>query len=208
MHSENCKANHFANSGSMEVSGTIEIFQRSESLHGQRYTKFLGDGDSRAYKAINEMQPYEDTGIEKLECVGYVGKRMETRLRTFKLKMNGLRVPSQKQSVFTSRREQLESVSSTRERSVDICSRLLPLDETLYLAPSASVAILTDKFDNDMQKVTPARAPLVLLSPLLKVLVLLSLVQKFPQFQFSLAAPAREDCVVILRTIGSYIRLS
>ncbi|GFV15827.1 hypothetical protein TNCV_988101 [Trichonephila clavipes] len=49
------------------------------------------------------------------------------------------RVPSQKQSAFTSRREQLEPVSSTRERSVDICSRLLPLDERLYLAPSASV---------------------------------------------------------------------
>ncbi|GFU98776.1 hypothetical protein TNCV_1214921 [Trichonephila clavipes] len=48
------------------------------------------------------------------------------------------RMPSEKQSVFTSRREQLESVSSTRERSVDICIRLLPLDERLYLAPSAS----------------------------------------------------------------------
>ncbi|GFY26289.1 hypothetical protein TNCV_24871 [Trichonephila clavipes] len=48
------------------------------------------------------------------------------------------RVPSQKESAFTTRREQLESVSSTRESSVDICSRLLPLDERLYLAPSAS----------------------------------------------------------------------
>ncbi|GFT73365.1 hypothetical protein TNCV_4009721 [Trichonephila clavipes] len=49
------------------------------------------------------------------------------------------RAPSHKWSAFTSRREQLESESSTRERSVDICSRLLPLDERLYLAPSASV---------------------------------------------------------------------
>ncbi|GFX45882.1 uncharacterized protein TNCV_3607431 [Trichonephila clavipes] len=32
MHNENCKANHFGNSGSMEVSGAIEIFQRSESI--------------------------------------------------------------------------------------------------------------------------------------------------------------------------------
>ncbi|GFV51040.1 uncharacterized protein TNCV_4635871 [Trichonephila clavipes] len=38
MHNENCKANHFGNSGSMEVSGAIEIFQCSESLHGLRYT--------------------------------------------------------------------------------------------------------------------------------------------------------------------------
>ncbi|GFU60715.1 uncharacterized protein TNCV_2754651 [Trichonephila clavipes] len=89
MHNENCKANHFGNSGSMEVSGAIEIFQRSESLHGLRYTKFLGDSDSRAYKAVNEMQPYGDNGIEILECVGCVEKRMGTRLRALKLKMKG-----------------------------------------------------------------------------------------------------------------------
>ncbi|GFV36464.1 hypothetical protein TNCV_2235111 [Trichonephila clavipes] len=53
MHNENCKANHFGNSESMEVSGAIENFQRSESLHGLRYTKFLADGDARAYKAVN-----------------------------------------------------------------------------------------------------------------------------------------------------------
>ncbi|GFY28259.1 uncharacterized protein TNCV_4395931 [Trichonephila clavipes] len=89
MHNENCKANHFGNSGSMEVSGAIEIFQRSESLHGLRCTKFLGDGDARAYKTVNEMQPYEDIGIEKLECIGYVEKWMGTRLRALKLKMKG-----------------------------------------------------------------------------------------------------------------------
>ncbi|GFU65740.1 uncharacterized protein TNCV_5058741 [Trichonephila clavipes] len=52
MHNENCKANHFGNSRSMKVSGAIKIFQRSESLHGLRYTKFLGDGDATAYKAV------------------------------------------------------------------------------------------------------------------------------------------------------------
>ncbi|GFV59587.1 hypothetical protein TNCV_4259801 [Trichonephila clavipes] len=55
----------------------IEIFQRSESLHGLRYTKFLGDGDARAYKAVNEMQPYGNIGIEKLECVGRLCREMD-----------------------------------------------------------------------------------------------------------------------------------
>ncbi|GFW27307.1 uncharacterized protein TNCV_2832071 [Trichonephila clavipes] len=86
MHNENCKANQFGNSGSMEVSGAIENFQSFESVHGLRYTKFLGNGDSRAYKAVKKVQPYEDTGIEKLECVGYVEKQMGTRLRASKLK--------------------------------------------------------------------------------------------------------------------------
>ncbi|GFU71265.1 hypothetical protein TNCV_3782501 [Trichonephila clavipes] len=71
----------------MEVSRAVEIFQRSQSSHGLRYTKLLGDGDSRAYKAVNEMQPYGDTGLKKLECLGYVEKRMGTRLPSLKLKM-------------------------------------------------------------------------------------------------------------------------
>ncbi|GFW71404.1 uncharacterized protein TNCV_538221 [Trichonephila clavipes] len=64
IHNENCKDNHFGNSGSMKVSEAIEIFHRSESLHGLRYTKCLGDGEYRAYKADNEMLPYGDTCIE------------------------------------------------------------------------------------------------------------------------------------------------
>ncbi|GFT71238.1 uncharacterized protein TNCV_3002301 [Trichonephila clavipes] len=57
----------------MEVSGVIEIFQRSESLYGLRYIKFLGDGDSRAYKAVNEMQPYGDTDAEIDKLQRYYG---------------------------------------------------------------------------------------------------------------------------------------
>ncbi|GFT25429.1 uncharacterized protein TNCV_182531 [Trichonephila clavipes] len=96
MHNENCSANHFGNSGSTEVSGAIEIFQSSESLHGLRYTKFLGYDDSRAYKAVNEMLPYGNTGIEKLECVGYVEKWMGTRLRVLKLKIKGKKLSDKK----------------------------------------------------------------------------------------------------------------
>ncbi|GFV72344.1 transposable element Tc1 transposase [Trichonephila clavipes] len=86
MHNENCKANHFGNSGSLELSGAIDIFQRSESLHDLRCTKFMGDGD---VKAVNEIQLYGGTGIEKLECVGHVKKRAGTRIRALKLKMKG-----------------------------------------------------------------------------------------------------------------------
>ncbi|GFW11617.1 hypothetical protein TNCV_42521 [Trichonephila clavipes] len=70
--------------------GILEVWkfqEPSKSSNALRYTKFLGDGDARAYKTVNEMQPYGDTGIEKLECVGYVKKQMWTRLRALKLKM-------------------------------------------------------------------------------------------------------------------------
>ncbi|GFU70959.1 hypothetical protein TNCV_3349821 [Trichonephila clavipes] len=56
------------------------------------------------------------------------------------------RVQSHKWSASTYRKEQLHSMSSTRERSMDICSWLLPLDEKLYLAPSASEGVLRDEF--------------------------------------------------------------
>ncbi|GFU28667.1 uncharacterized protein TNCV_468611 [Trichonephila clavipes] len=101
MHNKNCKTNHFGNSGSKEVPGAIEFFQRSESLHSLRYTKFLGNGDARAYKAVNEMQPYGDTGIEKMECVGYVKKWMGTRLRALKLKMKRKKLSDKKHWMIT-----------------------------------------------------------------------------------------------------------
>ncbi|GFU67981.1 hypothetical protein TNCV_2823241 [Trichonephila clavipes] len=95
MHNENYSGT-VENSGSIEVSGAIEIFQRSESLHDLRYTKFLGDGDSRAYKTVNEMQPYGDKGMEKVEYAGYAKKRMGTQLRALKLKMKVLGLNSNK----------------------------------------------------------------------------------------------------------------
>ncbi|GFX71902.1 transposable element Tc1 transposase [Trichonephila clavipes] len=61
----------------MEVEGAFRIFNRSEVLHNLRYTQYLGDGDSKAYKAVLESKPYKDVNIEKLECVGHVEKRMD-----------------------------------------------------------------------------------------------------------------------------------
>ncbi|GFW53400.1 integrase catalytic domain-containing protein [Trichonephila clavipes] len=89
-------------------SGAIEIFQHSESLHGLRYSKFFGDGDSRVYKAVNEMQPYGDTGIEKLECVGHVEKWMGTRLRALKLKIKGKKSSDEKTLGSRSRLTEVE----------------------------------------------------------------------------------------------------
>lgn len=95
-HTDDCIANHFGNSGSMEPSGAVEIFKRSEALYGLRYTGFLGDGDSRAHAAVSETKPYGDTKIVKLECIGHVEKRMGTRLRALKEKMKGKKLGDSK----------------------------------------------------------------------------------------------------------------
>ncbi|GFV92022.1 uncharacterized protein LOC100901629 [Trichonephila clavipes] len=116
MHNENYKENHFGNSGSMKVSGAIEIFQRSESLHSMQYTKFLADGDARAYKTVNEMQPYGDIGIEKLDCVGYVEKWMGTRLRALKLKIKARAMETADQE--TLRKANYDILQNSKEAKV------------------------------------------------------------------------------------------
>ncbi|GFU37761.1 uncharacterized protein TNCV_1466271 [Trichonephila clavipes] len=61
----------------MEVAGALSIFQRSQSLNNVRYTKYLGDGDSKAFTSIVENKVYGDhCSVEKLECIGHVMKRM------------------------------------------------------------------------------------------------------------------------------------
>ncbi|GFV61990.1 uncharacterized protein TNCV_4107931 [Trichonephila clavipes] len=80
----------------MEVEGALRIFNRSEVLHNLRYTQYLGDGDSKAYKEVLESKPYKDVNIEKLECVGHVEKRMGTRLRALKLKLKGKKLEDKK----------------------------------------------------------------------------------------------------------------
>lgn len=96
-HDSNCRANFHGNSGAMESHGAVTIFERSKSLHSLRYVKFLGDGDSRAYKAVCEAKPYGDElSIEKLECIGHVEKRMGTRLRALKQKLKGKKLDDNK----------------------------------------------------------------------------------------------------------------
>ncbi|GFX71865.1 uncharacterized protein TNCV_1442891 [Trichonephila clavipes] len=87
-HLQNCKRNFEGYSGKMEVAGALSIFQRSQSLYNVRYTKYLGDRDSKAFTSIVENKVYGDhCSVEKLECIGHVMKRMGTRLRRLKTKM-------------------------------------------------------------------------------------------------------------------------
>lgn len=41
----------------MEVQGVKMIFVRSQQKYGVRYTKYLGDGDSSAFKSLLESKP-------------------------------------------------------------------------------------------------------------------------------------------------------
>jgi hypothetical protein len=46
-------------SGGIEVAAALQIFSHSEEKNNLRYVKYIGDGDSRAFRAVIEMKPYK-----------------------------------------------------------------------------------------------------------------------------------------------------
>lgn len=68
-------------------------FLRSEKNLGLRYLKSLGDGDSNKFSSISELRPYgNDVNLEKLECIGYIQKRVGSRMKRLKMKMKGIKL--------------------------------------------------------------------------------------------------------------------
>nr|XP_022909075.1 uncharacterized protein LOC111420331 [Onthophagus taurus] len=89
-HMDRCQSNHEGSAGKMEVSAIQEMFQRSEEKYDVQYHNYIGDGDSKTFKAILDCHPYENATVMKKECIGHIQKRMGTRLRNLKKKTKGL----------------------------------------------------------------------------------------------------------------------
>ncbi len=81
-HEEECQANYASSSKSIESAGCQILWSRSVSKNWLRYCTFVGDGDSSAYKTVQNEQPYgPDVQIITNDCVGHIQKRMGTSLR-------------------------------------------------------------------------------------------------------------------------------
>ena len=74
----------------MEVDSIKEMFSRSVNLFDVKYKYYIGDGDTKSFKGLVELNPYSDVIVEKRECVGHVEKRMGTRLRNAKKQNKGI----------------------------------------------------------------------------------------------------------------------
>ena len=78
-----CNKNYDGLAGAMEAEEARRLWERSVN-HNFRYITFVGDGDSKAYNAVCEMNdgngPYENIKVEKMECINHVHKRMGARL--------------------------------------------------------------------------------------------------------------------------------
>lgn len=65
LHQPHCKSNHSGNAGKMEPDAVVEMFSRSEAMHGVRYAHYMGDGDSKTHKSIVDAKPYGDFTVTK-----------------------------------------------------------------------------------------------------------------------------------------------
>lgn len=69
----------------MEVDAIKEMFLRSWEWYQVRYINYIGDGDTKTFKALLTENPYgSDFEVKKKECIGHVEKRMGSRLRNIK----------------------------------------------------------------------------------------------------------------------------
>ena len=73
----------------MEVTGGERIFGRSIEKNKVRYTKYYGDGDTKAFSAVANVYGDEDK-VKKQECIGHIQKRFGSRLRKLKKNVPGL----------------------------------------------------------------------------------------------------------------------
>ena len=67
-----CPINHKGSGGSMESAGVLQIYKRSVEERYLRYTMYLGDGDSKSFQDIVNVNPYPGKTCNRYECVGHV----------------------------------------------------------------------------------------------------------------------------------------
>lgn len=96
-HEDHCDANHTGSAGKMEVDGIVEMFERSEELYNVKYANYIGDGDTKTFKALLDTKPYgDDFVVCKKECVLHVKKRLYKRALDAKKKHAQLKKATKK----------------------------------------------------------------------------------------------------------------
>ena len=88
-----CSINTAASAPGMESEAACDIWQRSVGTRGGlMYTSYIGDGDSKGYKKVCDLDPYDGVAISKEECIGHVQKRVGNRLRELKRQHKGMKL--------------------------------------------------------------------------------------------------------------------
>ncbi|XP_077522603.1 uncharacterized protein LOC144133396 isoform X1 [Amblyomma americanum] len=87
-HGPVCEKSADCSSHAMETEAAVCIWQRNQfydtPVTPLQFTKFLSDGDSKAYAAVIEADVYNGARNEKEDCTNRVAKRLGTALRKSK----------------------------------------------------------------------------------------------------------------------------
>ena len=60
----------------------VEGFKMSIQMHGLKYTRLIGDGDSSVTNALRDNMPYGlNTHIRKIECINHLLRNYTNKLR-------------------------------------------------------------------------------------------------------------------------------
>ncbi|XP_060853394.1 uncharacterized protein LOC132931411 [Rhopalosiphum padi] len=78
----NCFLNWKQASTAMEAGGIVEGFSKSVEMHGLKFNKLIGDGDSSVVKRLNEILPYGPRFmIQKIECRNHLLRNYISKLK-------------------------------------------------------------------------------------------------------------------------------
>ena len=84
-----CDINTERSSPGMESEVATILWNRSCAERSLQYTTFIGDGDSKSYRAVCDAKPYPGVDIQKEEYIVHIQKRLGTGLRELKRTMKG-----------------------------------------------------------------------------------------------------------------------
>ena len=85
-----CTKNFDLSSPAMEAEAAKIIFSRSVSRYNTRYKFMISDGDSKAFNVVRCIYGNEEEHlVEKLDCIGHVGKRMFRALENVRTTTKG-----------------------------------------------------------------------------------------------------------------------
>ena len=68
----------------MEVSSVTEMFLKSEEKYGAKYGNYIGNGDSKTFKTILDVNSEYGDDFQVVKSIDYVEKRMGIQLRNVK----------------------------------------------------------------------------------------------------------------------------
>nr|XP_022909154.1 uncharacterized protein LOC111420407 [Onthophagus taurus] len=95
-----CFKNWEASSTGMETDILVEAFNNSISMHGVKYLKMIGDGDSSVYSKIRSNVSY-GMEVDKIECVNHLIKNFGKSLYKIKTSATNDGVSSQARKMLT-----------------------------------------------------------------------------------------------------------